>query len=108
MLALQLLANGLVTGSALNHCGTLSRFGEGPMYVCPEGYLELGREDARSLGIKEGDKITVKSTAGEVSLTAKVGGRLPQGVVFAPYHFGDQSINNLSTGAAVTWVSIGK
>jgi NADH-quinone oxidoreductase subunit G len=98
----------LVTGSALNHCGTLSRFGEGPMYVCPEGYLELGREDARSLGIKEGDKLTVKSAAGEVSLTAKVGGRMPQGVVFAPYHFGDQSINNLSTGAAVTWVSIGK
>jgi NADH-quinone oxidoreductase chain G len=98
----------LVTGSALNHCGTLSRFGEGPMYVCPEGYVELGREDAKGLGITDGDKVTVKSAAGEVRLTAKVGSRLPQGVVFAPYHFGDQSVNSLSTGAAVTWVSIGK
>ena len=98
----------LVTGSALNHCGTLSRFGEGPMYVCPEGYVELGRDDAKTLNIKEGDQVTVKSAAGEVRLKAKVGSRLPQGVVFAPYHFGDQSVNNLSTGAPVTWVSIGK
>jgi NADH-quinone oxidoreductase subunit G len=98
----------LVTGSALNHCGTLSRFGEGPMYVCPEGYVELGREDAKGLGITDGDQVTVKSAAGEVRLKVKVGSRLPQGVVFAPYHFGDQSVNNLSTGAAVTWVSIGK
>lgn len=98
----------LVTGSALNHCGTLSRFGEGPMYVCPEGYVELGREDAQGLGVKEGDLVTVKSAAGEIRLKAKVGVRLPQGVAFAPYHFGDQSVNTLSTGAAVTWVSIGK
>ena len=98
----------LVTGSALNHCGTLSRYGEGPMYVCPEGYVELGREDAKGLGIKEGEQVTVKSAAGEVRLKAKVGSRMPKGVVFAPYHFGDQSVNNLSTGAAVTWVSIGK
>ncbi len=98
----------LMTGSALNHCGTLSRFGEGPMYVCPEGYVEFGREDAKGLGIKEGDQVTVKSAAGEVRLKAKVGSRLPQGVVFAPYHFGEQSVNNLSTGAPVTWVSIGK
>ena len=98
----------LVTGSALNHCGTLSRFGEGPMYVCPEGYIELGREDARSLKIADAEYVTVRSAAGEVKLKAKVGGRLPQGVVFAPYHFGEQSINTLTDGAPVTWVSIAK
>ena len=98
----------LLTGSALNHCGTLSRFGEGPMLVCPEGYVELGRDDAKSLGVSDGDHLTVKSAAGEVKLKAKVGTRMPQGVVFAPYHFGDQSVNTLSTGAPVTWVSIGK
>lgn len=98
----------LVTGSALNHCGTLSRFGEGPMYVCPEGYLELGREDAGSLKIANGDQLTVKSATGEVRLKAKVGSRLPKGVAFAPYHFGEQSINTLTDGAPVTWVSISK
>ena len=98
----------LLTGVALNHCGTLSRFGEGPMLVCPEGYLELGRDDARTLGIKDGDLLAVKSSTGETSLKAKVGTRMPQGVVFAPYHFGDHSVNCLSSGAPVTWVSIGK
>jgi NADH-quinone oxidoreductase chain G len=98
----------LVTGSALNHCGTLSRFGEGPMYVCPEGYVELGREDAKSLKVADGEYVTVKSAVGAVKLKAKVGNRLPLGVVFAPYHFGEESINTLTSGGPVTWVSISK
>jgi formate dehydrogenase major subunit/NADH-quinone oxidoreductase subunit G len=98
----------LVTGSALYHNGTMSRFGEGPMYVCPEGYAELSTADALSLKIVEGDMVTLSSTTGSVSLLAKVGKRLPTGVVFAPYHFGESSINTLTDGSAVTWVSVGK
>ncbi|GFE56888.1 molybdopterin-dependent oxidoreductase [Geobacter sp. AOG1] len=98
----------LVTGSALYHCGTMSRFGEGPMHVCPEGYVELGRDDARALSVKEGDTVVVKSASGELKLKAKVGTRMPQGVVFAPYHFGEASVNSIAAGAAVTWVSISK
>lgn len=98
----------LVTGNALNHCGTLSRFGEGPMYVCPTGYAELSSADAASLKVGNDDLLTLKSAAGEVRLKAKVNARMPQGVVFAPYHFGDESINNLTSGAAVTWISISK
>lgn len=98
----------LVTGSALNHCGTLSRFGEGPMYVCPSGYVELSSKDAAGLKVEQDQEVTVKSVNGEVKLKAKVSSRLPEGVVFAPYHFGENSINNLTDGAAVTWVTIGK
>ncbi len=98
----------LVTGSALNHSGTLSLYGEGPMLVCPEGYLELNRADAKTLSVNDGEVITVKSATGEVKLKAKVGSRVPQGVVFAPYHFADASINTVTTGSAVTWVSVGK
>lgn len=98
----------LVTGSALYHSGTMSLYGEGPMYVCPEAYVELSREDAARLSVQDGDKVTVKSANGEVKLAAKVGVRVPEGVVFAPYHFAEQSINNLTTGDAITWVSIAK
>ena len=70
--------------------------------------LDLGREDAKGLGIAEGDQLTVTSAAGEIKLEAKVGTRMPRGVVFAPYHFGEASVNTLATGAPVTWVSIGK
>jgi NADH-quinone oxidoreductase subunit G len=98
----------LVTGSALYHSGTLSRFGEGPMYVCPDAYAELSAADAEALKIAEGDSVTVSSGTGSVSLKAKVGKRVPKGVVFAPYHFGEGSINTITDGSAVTWVSVGK
>jgi len=98
----------LVTGSALYHCGTMSRYGEGPMLVCPDAYAELSVADAAALKIAEGDMVTVKSDTGSVSLKAKVGKRVPQGVVFAPYHFSEGSINSITDGNAVTWVSVAK
>jgi len=98
----------LVTGSALYHSGTMSRYGEGPMYVCPDAYAELSSSDAAALKIAEGDMVTVSSSTGSVSVTAKVGKRLPQGVVFAPYHFSEGSINTVTDGSAVTWVSVTK
>jgi predicted molibdopterin-dependent oxidoreductase YjgC len=88
----------LLTGSALNHSGTLSQYGEGPMMVCPEGYVEL----------VEGDKVVVTSATGSVTLPVKLGHRLSEGVVFAPYHFGQNSINTITTGAPVTWVGVVK
>lgn len=98
----------LVTGNALNHCGTLSLYGEGPMYVCAEGYIELNNADANKLGVKDGESLTVKSQFGEIKLKAKIGMRLPSGVVFAPYHFSDKSINSITDGESVTWVSLSK
>lgn len=98
----------LLTGSALYHCGTMSRYGEGPMYVCPEQYIEMGRKDAGKLGIVDGDAVKVKSAAGELTLKAKVGLRMPEGVLFAPYHFDQNSINSIATGSAVTYVTVSK
>ena len=98
----------LVTGSALNHSGTLSVYGEGPMLVCPEAFLELNRDDAKALSVKDGELVLVKSSTGELRLKAKVGSRLPKGVVFAPYHFPDASINTVTAGNSVTWVTVGK
>ena len=98
----------LVTGSALNHCGTMSRFGEGPMLVCPEGYAELSREDAIALNIAENDQLLLKSATGEISLKVRVNPRMPLGVIFAPYHFADQSVNTIIDGKTVTWVSVSK
>jgi len=98
----------LLTGSSLYHCGTMSLYGEGPLLVCPEQYIELGRVDAGKLGVVEGDKIKVKSAAGELSLAVKVGTRMPEGVVFSPYHFASASINSIASGKPVTWVSLSK
>ena len=98
----------LVIGSSLYHCGTMSRFGEGPMLVCPEQYIELGRKDAGKLGVVEGNKVKVTSVAGELTLPVKVGLRMPEGVVFAPYHFDCNSINSITSGSSVTYVTVSK
>jgi formate dehydrogenase major subunit/NADH-quinone oxidoreductase subunit G len=98
----------LVTGSALYHNGTLSQYGEGPMHVCPEGYVELSRTDAATLKFAENDLLTVSSTSGSMKLKARITARMPQGVVFAPYHFGDNPVNQVWNGAAVTWVTLAK
>jgi formate dehydrogenase major subunit/NADH-quinone oxidoreductase subunit G len=98
----------LVIGSALYHCGTMSRFGEGPMLVCPDQYLEIGRKDAAKLGVVEGNTVKVTSASGELTLPVKVGLRMPEGVVFAPYHFASNSINSITSGSPVTYVTVSK
>jgi formate dehydrogenase major subunit/NADH-quinone oxidoreductase subunit G len=98
----------LVTGSALYHSGTQSQYGEGPMYVCPEGYIELSRSDASACKIAENDLITVASSSGSVQLKAKITTRMPAGIVFAPYHFSTASINTIWSGAPVTTVTLTK
>jgi len=98
----------LVVGSALFHNGTLSQYGEGPMHVCPEGYIELSRTDASSNKIAENDLITVSSATGSMQLKAKVTARMPAGVVFAPYHFSAAPINTIWSGAPVTLVTLEK
>jgi formate dehydrogenase major subunit/NADH-quinone oxidoreductase subunit G len=98
----------LVTGSALYHNGTLSQFGEGPMHVCPEGYVELSRVDAAASKFAENDLLTVTSATGSMKLKARITPRMPQGVVFAPYHFGENPVNQVWSGAPVTWVTVAK
>jgi NADH-quinone oxidoreductase chain G len=98
----------LVTGSALYHNGTLSQYGEGPMHVCPEGYLEISRSDASAMKIAENELLTVTSESGAIKLKARITPRMPQGVVFSPYHFGANPVNQIWNGAAVTWVSLAK
>jgi formate dehydrogenase major subunit/NADH-quinone oxidoreductase subunit G len=98
----------LVTGSVLYHNGTLSQFGEGPMYVCPEGYVELSRGDAAKLKIEENDLLNVASASGSTKLKARITPRMPEGVLFSPYHFGAAKINQVWSGAPVTWVTVTK
>lgn len=98
----------MVTGSALYHSGTLSQFGEGPNYVCPENYVEVSRKDAAKLKVAEADLVTVTSASGSIKLKAKVSPRMPEGVVFVPYHFSAAPVNSIWNGSAVTMVSIAK
>jgi NADH-quinone oxidoreductase chain G len=98
----------LITGSALYHSGTMSTRAKGPQAVVAEPYLEFGREDAKELALKDGDRVKVKGNGVELTLKAKVDRRLPKGVVFAPYHFAEAGLNMLYRGEAAIAVEIGK
>jgi anaerobic selenocysteine-containing dehydrogenase len=78
------------------------------MHVCPEGYVELSRADAAALKFAENDLLTVSSASGSMKLKARITPRMPQGVVFAPYHFGANPVNQVWSGAPVTWVTLAK
>ncbi len=98
----------LVIGSALYHNGTLSQYGEGPMHVCPEGYIEMSHSDASANKIANNDLVTVSSATGSLQLKAKISTRIPAGVVFAPYHFSDSPVNTIWSGSPVTFVTLAK
>jgi len=98
----------LVTGSALYHSGTTSTRAKGPLSVIPEAYVEVGREDAAELQLKEGDLLTIKGNGAEVKLKAKIDNRLPKGVLFAPSHFAGTGLNRLYRGAAALAVEVSK
>jgi len=98
----------LVTGSVLYHNGTLSQHGEGPVHVCPEAYVEMSRIDAGRNSIIDNDLVTVSSQSGSLQLKAKVSLRIPEGVVFIPYHFPAAPVNKIWSGSAVTMVSLTK
>lgn len=98
----------LLTGVSLYHCGSLSQYGEGTVAACPEGYVEISRADASRMNIADNDNVTLQSPAGTIKLKARISLRMQEGVVFAPYHFADNSINNVCTGSAVTAVTISK
>jgi NADH-quinone oxidoreductase subunit G len=98
----------LLTGSALYHSGTISTRAKGPLAVVPEPYLELGREDAAALKVEEGELLKIKGNGVEIQLKAKIGTRLPQGVLFAPYHFAAAGINRIYQGEAAVTVEVSK
>ena len=98
----------LLVGSALYHSGSISTRSKGPMSVCPESYIELGRDDAATLKVKTGDMIQLKADEGTIRSKVKVDNRLPKGVIFAPYHFADLGLNRIYTGQSVIAVEPSK
>jgi predicted molibdopterin-dependent oxidoreductase YjgC len=74
----------------------------------PEPYIEFGAEDATELALKEGETVSVKGNGAELRLKVKLGKRLPKGLVFVPYHFGDAGVNQIYRGESSVPVEISK
>ena len=68
-------------------------------------FLEIHEQDARALGIRNGQPVRVRSCRGTVELPARTSKSIRPGTVFAPFHWGslwnERSVANLATSETV-------
>jgi predicted molibdopterin-dependent oxidoreductase YjgC len=69
----------------IQHSETLKREYRILLLDYPEGFVELNSEDARGLGIRDGEKIRLRSATGSAMAAARVTPEVRQGAVFVPY-----------------------
>jgi len=96
----------LTTGRLLfqYHTGTMTRRSPSLIREIDKAFIEVNPNDARSLGIREGEPVKVSSRRGSLEVEAKVTGRVGEGVLFMPFHFAEAAAN-LLTNSAVDPVS---
>ena len=90
----------LMTGRLIFHYHTRTQTGRAKVldYEVPEGYAQINTEDAKRLGIKDGEKIKVRSRRGESIPVARVSDEVAPGVLFMAMHF-PQGANALTNTA---------
>jgi formate dehydrogenase major subunit len=65
----------------------------------PTDYLDLSPDDARTLGLSEGERVRVRSRYGATVLPIRISGALSSGELFATFHTPDVFLNRI-TGPA--------
>jgi predicted molibdopterin-dependent oxidoreductase YjgC len=81
------------------HTGTMSRKIKGLNIFHGEELIEISPEDAKSLGIEDGEMVQVISRRGEVKARARVTETSPAGVVSMSFHFAESPTNQLTNAA---------
>ncbi|MCR5651160.1 MAG: formate dehydrogenase subunit alpha [Lachnospiraceae bacterium] len=91
----------LTTGRILYHYNAAAMTSRSPglMEISGEGFIEVNYKDADRLGIKNGEKIKIKSRRGEITATARVGRKVSEGETWMPFHFPDSPVNMLTNAA---------
>jgi ferredoxin-nitrate reductase len=90
----------LTTGRVTHQFHTRTKTGRSPALAAaaPSVFVEIADADAADLGIEEGDLVEVVSRRGRVVAPARLGGIEP-GVVFMPFHYGDDGTATSPTAA---------
>jgi nitrate reductase NapA len=93
----------LCTGRVLEHwhTGTMTGRVSQLARAMPRAYVELHPEDARDLGVGNGDLVLVESRRGAIELPAWIDGRgrPPRGTVFVPFFDETMLINEVTLDA---------
>jgi predicted molibdopterin-dependent oxidoreductase YjgC len=77
------------------HSGTMSRRADVLERESPEPYVEINTEDAKRIGARDSQKITIESRHGSIETKVKTTDKIPSGIVFVPFHFDESRVNRL-------------
>jgi predicted molibdopterin-dependent oxidoreductase YjgC len=91
----------LMTGRILfhYHTGTMTRRSPTLDHEVPTGYIEISVEDAKELGIQQGDRVKLRSRRGEAETLGRVTSDMPKGVLYMSFHFSEGPANVLTNTA---------
>jgi formate dehydrogenase alpha subunit len=81
------------------HTGTQTRRTRALDQEVPTGSVELNPDDAKRLGVRDGQMVEVRSRRGKIHIQAEVTKKVKPGVVFIPFHFAECAANLLTNPA---------
>jgi len=64
----------------------------------PENFVQISPQDAERLGIRNGERVRVKTRRGELVVKAKVA-EIREGVIWMPLHYAESPTNLLTNDA---------
>ncbi len=63
------------------------------------GYVEINPEDAKTLGVNDGETVRLATRRGETEIPARVSNKVVPGLLFVPFHFAENPANILTNSA---------
>ena len=61
--------------------------------------MEIHPEDAKRVGVGEGERVSVSSRRGYIEITVRIREGIKRGVVFIPFHYAESPANVLTNFA---------
>ncbi len=91
----------LTTGRVLEHwhTGTMTRRSLTLHARQPEAFAAMHPEDLASLGVGDGQRVTIASRRGQITLAIRADETVERGTVFIPFHFREAAANVLTVDA---------
>ena len=88
------------------HTGTMTRRSLGLDSREPTPTVELHADDARALGVGDGDPIRISSRRGTIEIAVRLSPRVARGQVFVPMHYREACANLLTNPALDPYAGI--
>ncbi|MBI9045090.1 MAG: molybdopterin-dependent oxidoreductase, partial [Anaerolineaceae bacterium] len=91
----------LTTGRVIYHWhgGEMTHRARNLLKMYPESLVEISPEDAKKYGVKNDQLIKVFSRRGEIIAKALITDRISEGLIFATFHFAENTANFLTNPA---------